>query len=280
MTRARVDDLKNQISNLETSVRQLAQTSKSPRQTSRQFHRASPGYEELTKSVPAYWGRRTCSITNESESRIRELEDELQQSLNREEDLQFKLKELEERKDYQIIKMEEQRSELEELLIRSGNRAKKSSEEVYSLKMELTKLANEAEVREHQLGVSERKRTDLEAQLVVRRGNEMREQVGQLRASPDTHYIYKPDGVVYRGNTPVTKPVEPSQQLFQVRTPRRMSVSKERNTSVTSQGSYVDSPRDRKHVAFRSEVPKMGYNMQMGREYRGPTPQRYLVGAS
>ena len=282
MTRARVDELKNQISNLETSVRQLAQTSKSSRYTPRQIQRTSPGYEEVTKSLPAYWGRRNSIKATESVSRIRELEEQLQQALEREETLQYTLKDLEERKNNEIRKMEEQRLELVELLTRSRNRAKKSSDEVHSLKMQVAKLADEAQTREYQLAVSDKKRTDLEAQLAVRQGNEIREQVVKSRASPDTHYSYKQDRTPYRESTPASKPPQPPQQFYQVKSPRRISVAKERNTSVTSQGSCLDSPRERKNVVFHNE----GYTLHTGREYSRPAntmhmqPQRYLVGAS
>ena len=286
MTRARVDELKNQISNLESNVRQLAQTSKSPKPINRQMQRTTQRYEEVTKPTTTYWSRRTSTLANESDSRIRVLEEKLKQSLDREEALQFKLKELEERKDEEIRTMEEQRAQLEGFLVRSENRASKATEEAHNLKMEVVKLSDEALEREHLLGVSERKRTDLEAQLAVRRGNEKRAQVGQSRTSPDTHYRYKPDPMVYTDNTPTNHPPEQLQQLYRVKSPRRMSVSKERNSSVTSHGSYLDSPRERKHVAFQNEVPKMGYNTQLGRECRELTnnihvqPQRYLVGAS
>ncbi|KAI6655123.1 hypothetical protein LOD99_2412 [Oopsacas minuta] len=278
LTKSRIDELTNQITNLELTVTQFAQSRRSSEQFQRQ--RSPRNYE--VESPPTYRCRTNSVRATYNETRIRELKAELEASLQREEALQAKIKKMEEGNDKELANMEDQLEQLYKLLDRSNLRADSASNEAFELKMKVAELAEEATTKQHQLSISKRKITELENILADRRGSEIRTQVVQPRKSLESYFSYnKDDSNVYNRNA-TNNPLTQSLLTQRIESPRRIPLRRERNISTashTSQRSPVESPREKKQVGFYQDIPMIG-NMQTGREYSNfdnIQPHRYMA---
>ena len=200
--------------------------------------------------------------------RIKELEDQLEASLKREEGLKLKLKHLEVRHEKDIMKMDEQIQELQQMLNRANIRAQNSRDEAYELKYKLVEM----EVAVMELGLAER---------TARRGDQMRPRSGYMRTSPSTEYTNKHTSEVVQQNREFEKPRSPiptslrTENVYDQPKPipvsrlRRMtSITDRRNSTTIGQGSrVVSSPKERKISTPWKNVPNPEYYYRDANEH-------------
>lgn len=269
MTKFRLDQIRNQISTIEKTVKQLAEV----RRSTGQYERM----RSFTVDSPTNFQSQTASIrSNCNESRVKQLEQELEASLGREEALRARIKKLEEGNDKEVAKMEEQRQLLCQILDKANLRANKAKNEAFELESRVAELTEELMTKQYQLSVSNDKIAELEKKIADMRGSEART---QLRRPPENFYSYRNTENGYSSKANTIK--EQAPPIHTVTGPRNIPIRRQRIVSSTSQRSNENprSQREVRRVSYNQTSPIMD-DMPTLKEYNqfaNMQSQRYMA---
>ena len=269
MTKFRLDQIRNQISTIEKTVKQLA----AARKSSEKYQRK----RSFTADSPTNFQSQNALIrSNCSESRIRELEKELEASLEREEALRARIKKMEEGNDKEVAKVEEQRQLLCQILDKANLRANKAKNEAFELESKVAELTEKLMTKQYQLSVSKGKIAELENKIADMRESESRT---QLRRPVETFYSYRNTDNGYSSNVNNIK--EQAPPIHKVTSPKSIPLRRQSNISSTSQRSNEDShlPRKIRQVSFDQTSPVMDYipTLKEYNQFTNMQSQRYMA---